>query len=224
MKEIADRLADHQGLGSLEKCECGSSFSNLRVGIESNHDVDILQRVLLDSWSALLLGRSDNSLDLVRVDDPGQISVLHQISGQNVRRIDLVECLEGRLGPDTEAAEVPARGQVEQVETAHVEQRYSGQVAERLADALVLLVDDQGSFPHGVTTVPDLTNTSSHLFGFLGFFDIVISTNRFEQLNSLLGFAHSFNTSFNNTRNLSNLINFVSSGHHKGGKGGSSDS
>ena len=34
------------------------------------------------SQSRFLLGRSDDSLDLIRVDNSGQISVLHHVSGQ----------------------------------------------------------------------------------------------------------------------------------------------
>ena len=52
---------------------------------------------------------------------------------------------------------------MEQVESGNVEKRHSGQITECLGDTLVFLVDYQGSFSHGVTTVPDLTNTGPYL-------------------------------------------------------------
>ena len=53
---------------------------------------------------------------------------------------------------------------MEQVESGNVEKRHSGQITECLGDTLVFLVDYQGSFSHGVTTVPDLTNTCPYLW------------------------------------------------------------
>ena len=56
-----------------------------------------------------------------------------------------------------------ARCQMEQVQSGYAEKSNSGEVSEGLGDSLVFLVNDQRSFPHGVATVPDFTNTSPHL-------------------------------------------------------------
>ena len=52
---------------------------------------------------------------------------------------------------------------MKKVQSAHIEEGHSGQIPESLCDTIVLLVDDERSFPHGVTPVPDLANTSSDL-------------------------------------------------------------
>ena len=52
---------------------------------------------------------------------------------------------------------------MKQVQSADVKEGHSWQIPESLGDTIVLLVDDEGSFPHGVSPVPDLANTSSDL-------------------------------------------------------------
>ena len=52
---------------------------------------------------------------------------------------------------------------MKEVQSANVQEGYSGQVPEGLGDTVVLLVDDEGSLPHGVTSVPDFANTGSDL-------------------------------------------------------------
>jgi len=95
---------------------------------------------------------------------------------------------------------------VEEVQTGDVQQGDTGQVPERLGDAVVLLVDDEGSLPHGVTPVSDFADAGPHLSGLLGFLYIIVSSNSLHQSDSLLGLGEGFNSSFDDTGYLGNLV------------------
>ena len=43
----------YPGFGTLQESESGSAFRRLGVGVEPNHDADVLKRVLLKGWSPL---------------------------------------------------------------------------------------------------------------------------------------------------------------------------
>lgn len=52
---------------------------------------------------------------------------------------------------------------MKKVKSANVQTSYPRQVPECLGNTVIFLVDNKGPFPHGVTSVPDLTNTSPNL-------------------------------------------------------------
>ena len=81
----------------------------------------------------------------------------------HVGRIDLSESFESGLGPDTEPSEVTARGQMEEIHSAHVQEGDSWEIPESFGDSVVFFVDHERSFPHGVTPVPDLADTGPDL-------------------------------------------------------------
>jgi len=113
---------------------------------------------------------------------------------------------------------------MENVQSADVEKGNSGEVPECSGDAVVISVDNERSLPHDMSPVPDLANTSPHLAGFLCLLDIIVSSDGLHQSNSLFGFREVLNSSLNNTWNLVDLLNFVSSCHEEAGDSGCSDS
>jgi hypothetical protein len=80
---------------------------------------------------------------------------------------DAVEGLEGILGPDNEATNVATRGQLKEVQGLDVAEINAGDVAESLADTLVLVEDDEGSVADHMTAVAHLANTGADLAGVL---------------------------------------------------------
>lgn len=124
-------------LGGLSVCLDLSSSGILSVGlglefsgssdgvtwVESLHEASVLEWVLL----LLLVENSVGSdlsklgLDLITVDDSSEISACHNISVKDISALfntlgsvvteDVVECLEGVLGPDDESAEVTTWGE-----------------------------------------------------------------------------------------------------------------
>merc|ERR1712038_2148942 len=89
---------------------------------------------------------------------------------------------------------------------------------EGSGDAIVISVDNKGSLPHNMSPVPDLADTSPHLAGFLGLLDIIVSPDGLHQSDSLFGLGEVLDTSLNNTGNLVDLLNFVSSCHQEAGE------
>jgi len=81
-------------------------------------------------------------LDLVRVEETAKIGVGDQRAGKLVVNlaggvlavcsVDLVQLLEGRLGPDAETSNVTSGGELEEVKTCHVDSLNSGKVSEGL--------------------------------------------------------------------------------------------
>lgn len=99
-----------------------SSLSGGFEGVESLHLTLVLQGVLLgsvvDDFVGLYL--SQLRLNLIGVDDSGEISASHHVSVEDVATLfnasssvvseDGVKSLEGVLGPDNESAEVTTWG------------------------------------------------------------------------------------------------------------------
>ena len=75
--------------------------------------------------------------------------------------VDVVQLLEGGLCPDTEAAYMTTGGYLQQVQTSNIYKSNAGDVTERLADAIVLVVDDEGATTLDAATVTHLTLAST---------------------------------------------------------------
>lgn len=132
--------------------------SDLVEGVKSVHENAIGKRVLLGATlnSGRDLGSAELGLDLVGVDDSGEVSAVHDVAVEDIATLfdvssavvaeDTVECLEGILGPDDEATEVTTRGELEEVKSVNVDKVNTGEVSGGSLDALVLLtVDDKGA-------------------------------------------------------------------------------
>ncbi len=141
--------------------------THLGVGVQLQHGAQVAQRVLLERRArVVVLGRLDDGLDLVAVDDAVQVRVRHHAArnlealllraGGVHRAEDAVQLGERALGPNAEAAHVAARRQLQQVQALHVRQLNARDVAERVADAQVVDVHHQRAAAHRVATVAHL--------------------------------------------------------------------
>lgn len=170
------------------------SSKGLVVRVESEGDLLVLERVLLLNvlpllgWVALWL---EDGLDLVRVDESGDVGVGHHVGWEDVSRLhlwrpDAVE--EGECGgsPDAESSEVTTWGQLEEVERSDVCELDTWDVSECSDETLVLVVDDKGSSSLGVTSVSELSLSCSQLSGVGNLEDISVSLVLLEEGNGLL--------------------------------------
>ena len=87
-----------------------------------------------------VLGRVERRLDLVGVDDAGQVSVGHEVLGDALvgGAVYDVESVERGLGPY-----VAIGGKLEEVGAVDATELGAGEVAEGALDAIVYLVDDE---------------------------------------------------------------------------------
>ena len=193
------------------------------VGVELLEGLGVVEGVLLAEPAAVgALGGVDHGLDLVGVDDTGEVGVDHGGRGDAlaVLSVDGVEGLEGALGPDAEAAHVSSGGELEEVEAVDVAELDAGEVAEGLLDAVVVGVDDQRAATEGVATVAHLALAGADPLGIGGLLDVGEGADGGEDVlggRGLLGGLHGI---VEDKGDLGDLVDAVSAGHDEGGDGG----
>merc|ERR1711907_711256 len=122
------------------------------------------------------------------------------------------------LGEHHEAAEVTARGKLEEVQAVHRAHLNTGKVAEGLADTVVVGIHHQGATALHMATVAHLALARADLAGRLGLLNILERTNLLEELDSLLGLVNGLDRVVNNEGALCHLTDAVTTGHHKRGQ------
>ena len=193
------------------------------VSIELLEGDDGSERVGLGLVSGGLgLGGVEDRLDLIGVDDTGEIGVGHGGGGDALSgvSVDLVEGIEGGLGPDAESSHVSSRSELQEVQAVHAAELDTGKVAEGEFDAVVLSVDDEGTTAHSVSAVTHLTLTGTDLLGVSGLFDIIEGTNGRKNVLGGGSLLSGFDGGVDDKRNLGDLVDDVSTGHDEGGNGG----
>lgn len=136
---------------------------------------------------------------------------------------DLVDGVEGILGPDHETAKVGTRGELEEVEGLNRGNLDTGDVAESLDDALVLLVDDKGAEALGGAAATVLTLTSTEVLAVDDTSNVLLGTDRLEELKGLLGLGEGLDVGANDERDLGDLLDLVATGENKGSDTGGSN-
>jgi hypothetical protein len=178
---------------------------------------------------------SESSLDFLRVDDSEDVSVGQLRSRKSVSLLvgssssvgspDLIEGLEGILGPDDESSDVTSGGQSEEVQSSDGAEFNSGNVSEGLDHGRRLSVDNQGSDSSSPSAVSGLSLSSSLASALLDLLAIFVSLELLEDGNGGLGLGDRVDKGVvEDERNLGNLRDSVSSGHHESGDGRSSKS
>lgn len=206
------------------------SDSSLGVRVEAEENSAVLEGVLALGEGTGGLGGAlgtNNGLDLVRVDDAGNVGVGNLGLGQGEARLggkDLVEAAEGGLGEDDEAAEVSTRGELEEVEAVDRAELDTGHVAEGLDDTGVLVVDDKGTTALGVAAVAQLADTGTDLARVRDLDNVVVGVERLEQGDGLLGLGQVLGGVSNDEGNLLELLDAVTAGEQERGDGGGSQS
>ena len=122
---------------------------------------------------------------------------------------DLIETSESTLSPDDEATKVATGRKLEEAEAADIDELNTGEVAKRLDDAVVLVVDDKGTAALAVTPVPHLALTRAELARVRDLDDIGVSVQGLEQSDSLLGLLVGLDSRVDNKGNLVDLLDAV---------------
>lgn len=211
----------------------GHALLSLGVRVQTEQDTNVLEGTLVLSERTLGLGlasSADHGLDLVRVDQTGDIRVGDLGDGQVVVALEggglvvgtehLVEESESTLSPDDETSEVTSRGELEKVERANVGGLDTGNVAESLNDTVVLGVDDEGSTALTVLASTSLTLAGTDLLRGDDLGDVGVGVETLESGNGGLGLLDRLNRVGDDERNLRNTIDAVTTGHHERRKGG----
>lgn len=176
----------------------------------------------LTSWS-------EDRLDLVRVDESGDVRSGDLGGGEVEARlllVDLVEGGNGALGPDDESTDVSSGSELEQVELINGASLDSWNVLESSDNSLVFGVDDQRTSSLSVSSVSHLSLSSSDLsrVGDLG--NIGVGRDSLQQLDGSLGLGSRLDGGRDDKGDLLDLLDSVSSGkderrESRSGNGGS---
>lgn len=225
---LLDLLLEARLLLSLG-ADLGSDGS-LGVRVEAEENSAVLEGVLALGEGAGGLGGAlgtDNRLDLIRVDDAGNVSVGDLGLGEGEAGLgseDLVEAAKGGLGEDDEAAKVSSGGELEDVETLDGAELNTGNVAESLDNTGVLVVDDKGTTALGVAAVADLANAGTNLARVGDLDNVVVGVDSLEESDSLLGLGQALGGVGNDEGDLLELLNAVTTGEDERGDGSGSQS
>ena len=153
----------------------GSSES-LGGRVDDLHKSLVFKRVLLSLagslGAALLL--SESRLDLIGVDDSGEVSAGHHVSSKlestlldtslSIGTEYVIELLESILGEDNESSEMTTRSELEKVQSGDVAGINTWEVSGGLFNETVLItVDDQRSLAEREAGASHLTGTSTEL-------------------------------------------------------------
>lgn len=205
------------------------------VRVQADHDTQVLERVLLLAAASVrdLLG-VDDGLDFIGVDETGEVRVGHARAWESVVGLlgrstvggspDAVELVESILGPDDETSHVSSRGELQQVEAFNLASFDTRKIAESLGDTIVRVVDNERTTTLDVTTVTEFTLTTSQFLGVLGLFGVSQSTSFGEGFEGSLGLLDRFNRVVDNTWDLSNRVDSVTTSHNQRWKGGGGQS
>mmetsp|Transcript_31046 Transcript_31046/g.57367 ORF Transcript_31046/g.57367 Transcript_31046/m.57367 type:complete len:430 (-) Transcript_31046:19-1308(-) len=200
------------------------------VRVELDEGTEVGERVLLVDVEALavLLGAED-VLDLAGVDETAEVSVGHDRAGEAVvnllggvllvRAVESVELLEGTLGPDDEAAEVSARGDLEEVQAVDVADLKTGEVAERAVDGEVLGVHDKRATAGDVAAVAHLALAGADLLGSGALLKLGTSAKAAQHSDGVAGLGEVLDVG-QHQGDLLHLLNTVATGEHKRRHGG----
>lgn len=212
----------------------GGNFDKSCVGVQSLKSLDVAKRVLLlDLMEGLVLvGHSDNVLDLIGVDDSGQVGVGEQgavqlvslllLSGLSVRTEDVVQGLEGTGSPDDESAQLATGGELSQVQTVHVADLNAWNVAEGLGELDILVgEDDQGTFSEFVSSASHFALAGSESLVLDDFGDVFVGSESLEETDGILGLFIALELVIDDQRKLRDVLDAVTSGHDQGKQGGS---
>jgi len=169
---------------------------------------------------------SEDGLDLVRVDESGDVGGGDLGGGEVEARLPLVDTVKGGnggLGPDDESTDVSTRGELEQVELVNRAGLDTWDVLEGSDETLVLGVDDKGSSSLPVSPVPHLSFTGTDLsrVGDLG--DVGVSGDGLQELDSGLGLGGRLDAGGDDKGDLLDLLDSVTTGEDKGWEGRSGD-
>lgn len=205
------------------------SRESLGVWVQSQHDLLVLQWVLLQDVRSLGVGLaswSDNSLDLSGVDQRLVVGVGNNVGWQSVVGLGLVnrvQGLESSLGPNDKSTQVSTWSQLQQAQTGNVGSIDTWDVSQSLGDTVVVGVNHQWTLLLDKSSVSQLTLTGSHLLGLEDSDNVLVGTDSLQDSNGFLGLLDGLEVVRNNQWQLSNLLDSVASGQNQRGDSRSSN-
>lgn len=221
------------GLAGSKVLLLGGS-EGLGSGVNSLHGDLVGKRVLLASGGDVegLALNAELGLDLVGVDDSGEVGAGHHVSSElesalgdtsdSVGTEDVVELSEGVLGEDNESSEVTTGSELEEVQSGDGANVDTGEVSSGSLDGgVVVTVDDQGSLADGEATISNLAVAGSGVLVVANAGEVTGDTEVVEGLEEgggLLGVEV-----VNNKGELGDTVDLVASGHDKRTAGGGSE-
>jgi hypothetical protein len=178
---------------------------------------------------------SDSALNGVGVDDlsdigvgkDGSVEVVSSLAlgSISVSAEEFIEGLEGRFSPDDESSEVTTGGELSKVKSVDVSDFNTGEVSDGSEEGDVFIaVDEKGTSSESVSSVSELTLTSSDDLSVGNSFNIFVGTESLEESNGILGLFNTFELVVNNQRKVGDVLDSVTSGKNKRSNSGSSKS
>jgi len=222
------------GLASSNSLLLGSA-SGLGVRVEDLHESLVLEGVLLALGRLVSVDtlHAELGLDLVGVDDSGEVGAGHHVSAEleaalldtslSVGTEDFVELLEGVLSEDDESTQVTAGGELEKIQSGDVASVDTWEVSGRLLDLAVLVtVDNQRSLAEGEAGVSHLALASASALGAANAGEVTSAAEVVEALEETGGLL--LVEAVNNERKLGHVVDLVTASHNEGTASGSSES
>jgi len=205
------------------------------VRVEGDLDSGHLEGVSLLGKSNLDGGHwAQHGLDLIGVDDTGQVSVGHERTRQVeavlefgallVCAEDGVQLLEGTLGPDDESAQVATRSQVQERQVINQSELNTRKVSESLVESLGHVIDDERTSSLSVSSVSGFANTTADLLGVSRLLNIIHSTNLGQGALGIFGFGNTVKGVRHNQRKFRDVLDAVATSHNEGRKSRGSQS
>jgi hypothetical protein len=174
----------------------------------------------------------EGAADFLGADDAGDVGVGDGGGGEEEALLDggllgegaedLVELLEGALGPDDEATEVTAGGEVEEVQGVDVGGVEAVDVAEG-GDALGVGEDEHGAAAVDVAAVAHLAAAGADLAGSSDAVDVVVGADGGEEGEGFLGLAVVLDGVVNDEGDFGDVLDLVAAGLDEAGDGGSGE-
>lgn len=172
-------------------------------------------------------GTSDDRLNLIGVDDSGEIGVSDFVSGEVESLLldtwifigseDVVELFEGSFSPDDESSDVPSWCELEEVKSADMSNFDSWNVSEGLDEGDIgSAVDNKRTSSGSVSSVSKLSFSCSNLDSVNDFLDISVSSDISQESDGFLSSFDLFSVVVDDQGEFWDAIDSVSSGLNQG--------
>lgn len=204
-----------------------SSFFGGGVRVEFQHGSDVIERVFLGAsfdgvggfWSVqngLHFVALEESLEVGVLDDGGwDAPVLFGGGTGGEVAVDSVEGFEGVFSEDKESSDMSTWGQSKNVQVVDIEDFDAWDVSESSDNTVVLGIYDCWSQFLDVFSVSGFTSAGSHSSGGIDSFDIVPSTELFQQIDGLFGFFVFLGGIADDQWDFWNTVNLVAFSHNQ---------
>lgn len=206
----------------------GSLTNESCVGVKLVKSFSVVKGVVLvgSVKNSVLFAGSNGTLNLIGVNNSGDIGVSNLTVRKTVSLLlgrslspsseNIVQLLEGSLSPDDESSDVSSWGKLEEIKSADMSNFNSGNVSKSFNEGNIsTTVDNQRSSSGSVSSVSELSFSSSNFNGVDNLLNISPGSSISKELNGFFGSFNLLNLVANNEGKFGNVINSVSSGLNK---------